>query len=139
MTSITSKPSKSSNDGNGAQYKKLSHREHILELPDTYVGSVETHEEWRWVLDSSAEAPSEAPASASGQRMTHKKVAFNPGFYKLFDELIVNARDALVRSTTTQTPIKHIDVRVLETETGALTISVENDGEGAFRDFARIE
>ena len=36
----------------GSDYKKLSHREHILELPDTYVGSVETHEEWRWVLDA---------------------------------------------------------------------------------------
>ena len=130
MTSVPSKQSKT--DGNGAQYKKLSHREHILELPDTYVGSVETHEEWRWVLDYSTEvaAGASTDVSVAAQRMTHKKVAFNPGFYKLFDELIVNARDALVRSVTTATPIKHIDVRVLETETGALTISVENDGEG---------
>ena len=101
-------------------YKKLSHREHILELPDTYVGSVETHEEWRWVLDGE-----------SG-KMVHRKVPFNPGFYKLFDELVVNARDARVRSLTTAgaTPVKHIAIQVNTDDKGGLTISVENDGDG---------
>ena len=98
------------------EYKKLSHREHILELPDTYVGSVETHEEWRWVLDAEA------------GKMVHHKIPFNPGFYKLFDELIVNARDARIRSITAGSPIKHIAV-VVSCEP-VLTISVENDGDG---------
>lgn len=100
-------------------YKKLSHREHILELPDTYVGSVETHTEKRWVLDAEA------------GKMVHREVHFNPGFYKLFDELVVNARDARVRSVTTAgaTPIKHIAV-TCAVEDGKLTISVENDGDG---------
>jgi DNA topoisomerase-2 len=102
-------------DASGSNYKKLSHREHILELPDTYVGSIETHEEWRWVLD--------------GGRMAHKKVQLNPGFYKLFDELVVNARDARIRSIPTANPIKHIAICVKEVD-GALVISVENDGEG---------
>ena len=101
----------------GSDYKKLSHREHILELPDTYVGSVETHEEWRWVLDSST------------GKMVHRKIPFNPGFYKLFDELVVNARDARIRSMTSANPVKHIAVHV-EQEGGYLKISVENDGDG---------
>ena len=104
-------------DASGANYKKLSHREHILELPDTYVGSIETHEEWRWVLSTEC-------------RFVHKKIQFNPGFYKLFDELVVNARDARIRSMTTANPIKHIDVCVLKKDDGSLTISVENDGDG---------
>ncbi len=99
-----------------AAYKKLSHREHILELPDTYIGSVETHKEWRWVLDASG-------------KMAHRQINFNPGFYKLFDELIVNARDARVRSLTSGTPIKHISITCAEVE-GRLQISVENDGDG---------
>ena len=102
-------------DASGSNYKKLSHREHILELPDTYVGSIETHEEWRWVLD--------------GARMAHKKVQLNPGFYKLFDELVVNARDARIRSITTANPIKAIGITVKDEGEG-LVISVENDGEG---------
>ena len=109
-------PSPNMTDLSGSQYKKLSHREHILELPDTYVGSIETHEEWRWVLDSS-------------DKMIHSKIPFNPGFYKLFDELVVNARDARVRSIGSVNPIKHIDIECKK-DGDALVISVENDGDG---------
>jgi DNA topoisomerase-2 len=98
------------------EYKKLSHREHILELPDTYVGSVATQEEWRWVLGDDG-------------KMVYRKIQFNPGFYKLFDELVVNARDARVRSIGTANPIKHIHITVKELQEG-LEISVENDGDG---------
>ena len=100
------------------QYKKLSHREHILELPDTYVGSVETHDEWRWVLD------------AESGKMAHRKLPFNPGFYKLFDELVVNARDARIRSLQGGgTAIKAIDISV-EKVGEQLVIKVSNDGDG---------
>jgi len=98
-------------------YKKHTHREHILELPDTYIGSTDTHAESRWVFDDTA------------TKMVYKAVDFNPGFYKLFDEILVNARDALVRSVTEvgRTPIKHIDITVA---TNPLKITVENDGDG---------
>ena len=98
-------------------YKKHTHREHILELPDTYIGSTDTHAESRWVFDDTA------------TKMIYKAVDFNPGFYKLFDEILVNARDALVRSVTEagRTPIKHIDITVA---TNPLKITVENDGDG---------
>jgi DNA topoisomerase II len=101
-------------------YKRLTHRDHILELPDTYIGSVETHEEHRWVYDQES------------QKMAYKTVQFNPGFYKLFDEIIVNARDALVRSTTEKEkqPVKHIDVVAKANDSGVFIISVENDGDG---------
>lgn len=101
------------------QYKKHTHREHILELPDTYVGSTETHEEIRWIYE------------ARSNKMAHRKVAFNPGFYKIFDEIIVNARDALVRSLTKGQPIKHINVSVSRPEdANGVIIEVENDGDG---------
>ena len=85
------------------QYKKHTHREHVLELPDTYIGSVETSEEARWVFD------------AAQSKMVHRKVQFNPGLYKTFDELIVNARDALVRAQgdANRTPVKRIDVSAI--------------------------
>lgn len=97
-------------------YKKHTHREHILELPDTYIGSTDTHTESRWVWDTEL------------KKMTYKTVSFNPGFYKLFDEILVNARDALIRSTETgKTPIKSISIGVSQ---NPLTITVENDGDG---------
>jgi DNA topoisomerase II len=101
------------------QYRRLSHRDHILELPDTYIGSIETHEDFRWMYDPEK------------QKMIHQKVSFNPGFYKLFDEIVVNSRDALIRSQTEKgkLPVKHIDVKVGDVD-GGLEISIENDGDG---------
>ena len=92
-----------------------------MELPDTYIGSTDTHAESRWVFDETT------------GKMVHRPVQFNPGFYKLFDEIIVNARDALVRSQTEagRTPIKHIDVTIQEPAADKpLMITVENDGDG---------
>ena len=101
-----------------SSYKKHTHREHILELPDTYIGSTDTHAESRWLWD------------ALLGKIVFKPLSFNPGFYKLFDEIIVNARDALVRSTTEpgRTPVKHIDISIQTTP--AFKITVENDGDG---------
>ena len=100
-------------------YKKHTHREHVLELPDTYIGSVETADEPRWIYD---------PVSS---RMIHRTVKYNPGLYKTFDELIVNARDALVRTQldSKRTPIKRIDVSAGVID-NVFTISVKNDGDG---------
>ena len=101
------------------QYKKHTHREHVLELPDTYIGSVETSEEARWVFD------------AAQSKMVHRKVQFNPGLYKTFDELIVNARDALVRAQgdASRTPVKRIDISATSVN-DQFTIIVKNDGDG---------
>ncbi len=102
-----------------SQYKKHSHREHILELPDTYIGSVETSAEPRWVYD------------AQREHMVHRTIQFNPGLYKTFDELVVNARDALVRSQgdSSLTPVKRIEIST-GMENGHFTIRVKNDGDG---------
>jgi DNA topoisomerase II len=100
-------------------YKKHTHREHILELPDTYIGSVETSTDSRWVFDEET------------NKMAHKVVRYNPGFYKLFDEIIVNARDALVRAQgdASRMPVKRIDVSAgLVGE--EFVISIKNDGDG---------
>lgn len=101
------------------KYQKHTHHQHILELPDTYIGSTKTNEETRWAYDAGA------------NKMSWKKLKFNPGLYKIFDEILVNARDEYVRSVTTadMTPIKHIDVSLV-THDGNTVISVENDGDG---------
>ena len=108
-----------SSDNVKRTYKKHTHHQHILELPDTYVGSTKTNEEKRWIYDEHS------------KKMVWRKLFFNPGLYKLFDEIMVNARDEYVRSVTTKgmTPIKHIDVTVTSQD-GETTISVENDGDG---------
>jgi DNA topoisomerase-2 len=106
--------------GSTQKYKKHTHHQHILELPDTYIGSTATTPETRWVYDA-----------ASG-KMVWRALSFTPGLFKIFDEIVVNARDEYIRSTTTagMTPVKHIDVAVTSNGEGATIISVENDGDG---------
>ena len=76
---------------NPENYSKRTHREHILELPDTYIGSIDTEPQSRWIYD---------PAI---KRMVWKKIQFCPGFFKIFDEILVNARDASVNDSSCDT------------------------------------
>jgi len=112
-------------------YKKLSQREHILQLPDTYIGSRDSHRESRWVYDSEAE------------RMEWRELTFNPGLFKIFDELIVNALDHVTRQATATSRVatsagasvaastdkakKVTQITVTLTPT---QITIHNDGEG---------
>ena len=96
------------------QYRKHTHREHILSLPDTYIGSIENTTEDMYVVD--------------GEKFVLDTLTiFNPGFYKLFDELLVNAHDHVVRlkQRKSENLVKHIDISVLN-ET---SIVMRNDGE----------
>ena len=94
-------------------YKKQTHREHILSLPDTYIGSVETAQEEVWLPDASG-------------TFTRETIAVNPGFFKLVDELLVNAHDHVVRlrQRKSETLVKHIDITCDGT-----FLSVDNDGD----------
>jgi DNA topoisomerase-2 len=95
------------------QYRKHTHREHILSLPDTYIGSIENATEEMFVVND--------------ETFVSKSISnFNPGFYKLFDELLVNAHDHVVRlkQKGSDTPVKSISISVNES-----VITIKNDGE----------
>lgn len=102
-------------------YQNKELREHILSDPDTYAGSIDPQEDEVWIYDNDSE------------RMVKQKVTFIECFYKLFDEVLVNAIDHHHRITQKRKvnpkirAVKKISVH-LDEETG--TISVENDGEG---------
>jgi DNA topoisomerase-2 len=97
-------------------YKKLTQREHILQLPDTYIGSRDSHKESRWVYDTGT------------AQMVWRTIDFNPGFYKIFDEVVVNAIDHVTRTATkTVGAGKVTRIRVTLTPT---SFTVHNDGEG---------
>ena len=103
-----------------ANYKKKDLREHILMRPDSYIGSRDTNPEGRWIYD------------AASNHMVWRTVQMNPGLYKLFDEVVVNARDAYVRSITEaeRLPVKLIDISLTREEDGDVVIRVSNDGDG---------
>ena len=94
-------------------YRKQTHREHILSLPDTYIGSIETAPESVWLRDGEG-------------NFAFETIPVNPGFYKLVDELLVNAHDHVIRlrQRNSETPVKHIAFTC-----DGKTVSIENDGD----------
>ncbi len=99
-----------------SNYKKLTQREHILQLPDTYIGSRDSHRESRWVF------------SAESGRMEWREVLFNPGLFKIFDELIVNALDHVTRQAAVADKTKRVTQVVVHLT--PTSFEVYNDGEG---------
>jgi DNA topoisomerase-2 len=78
-----------SNKLDALKYDKKTPREHVLIRPDTYVGDIEPTTESMWV--------------AKGDKIVKEIITYTPGFLKVFDELIVNARDASVNDETCDT------------------------------------
>jgi DNA gyrase/topoisomerase IV subunit B len=73
------------------KYDKKTPREHVLLRPDTYVGDIEPTSEDMWVY------------SVDDNRMVKQKITYTPGFLKIFDEVLVNSRDAAVNDPTCDT------------------------------------
>jgi DNA topoisomerase-2 len=99
-------------------FVKKTQLEHIIDLPDTYIGSVEKTELETWVLDD------------SNDKMIFKTISYIPGLYKIFDEVLVNAIDQHVRiENDVNFPNKVTNIKV-NFDVEKNIISVYNNGEG---------
>jgi len=93
-----------------AEYQRKTPIEHVLLRPGMYVGSIEKVKEERFVC-------------AKGNSFELKEIQFVPGLLKLFDEILVNAMDNVMRSETTSS------IKVLIDKKNGL-FQIENDGRG---------
>jgi len=108
------------------KYQQKTDKQHILDNPDTYIGSVENVDSDVWVLNE--------PTEPGGQMtILQKNIKYIPGLYKLFDEGIVNCRDHVIRmaqavskKTPNSIPVSYIDISIDSDG----TISMMNDGNG---------
>jgi DNA topoisomerase-2 len=96
-------------------------KQHILDNPDTYIGSVESIDADMWIM------------SEDSDKIVEKNINYVPGLFKLFDEGIVNCRDHVVRMKTkvdsnveNALPVSHIDINI--EPDGSITMI--NDGNG---------
>jgi DNA topoisomerase II len=104
------------------RYRKHNLRDHIYDVPDTYIGSVESTSIETWLFDG------------VDQCMRKRQATYVPGLYKIFDEILVNAIDqvAQLRADTGRgvedvRNVKSIKV-LIDRATGY--IEVFNDGDG---------
>ena len=103
------------------KYQQKTDKQHILDNPDTYIGSVEKIESVQWILND------------VGDKIVEKNIEYIPGLFKLFDEGIVNCRDHVVRMLQAIAngqenciPVTNIDITIEEDG----TIIMYNDGNG---------
>ena len=113
------------------QYQKKTDKQHILDNPDTYIGSVENVNQEMHIFDSEKSSIVLQPMDVI------------PGMYKLFDEGIVNCRDHVIRmdqkisnegtnktidgkNTIINYPVTHIDIHINDDD----SITMINDGNG---------
>jgi DNA topoisomerase-2 len=96
-------------------------KQHILDNPDTYIGSVESIDADMWIM------------SEDNVKIIEKNINYIPGLFKLFDEGIVNCRDHVVRMKSkvdskveNAVPVSHIDIEINPDG----TITMTNDGNG---------
>ena len=101
--------------------KQKTDKEHILDNPDTYIGSVEVIDSNMWIINK------------DDSKIVEKNINYIPGLFKLFDEGIVNCRDHVVRMKTrvdlkneNAVPVSYIDISIEEDG----TIIMKNDGNG---------
>ena len=103
------------------KYQQKTDKQHILDNPDTYIGSVEQVDTYMWIL------------SELGDKIVQKNICYIPGLYKLFDEGVVNCRDHVVRQaqatankSANALPVTYIDISIQDDG----TIIMVNDGNG---------
>ena len=100
-----------------AKYQKKTDKEHILDNPDTYIGSIENVEQTMYVYQG----------NETSHSFIEKTMMYNPGLFKLFDEGIVNCRDHYIRMK--QQPngeqVTQIQVEIKEDQ-----ITLINNGNG---------
>lgn len=102
------------------KYQKKSDKQHVLDNPDTYIGSIENITNASYIYDNT--------------KIIQKNIEYIPGLYKLFDEAIVNARDHVVRMNNSDqlndNGIKNHNVTNINISIDDDIISVYNDGNG---------
>jgi len=112
----------SSEDANlSNKYQQKTDKQHILDNPDTYIGSVEEIDSTQWILNE------------DNTKIIEKQIRYIPGLFKLFDEGVVNCRDHVVRmlqaianEQENALPVTNIDISIDQDG----TITMTNDGNG---------
>lgn len=102
-------------------YQTKTDKQHVLDNPDTYTGSMEISDYDTYIYD------------AESHKIIANKLEIIPGLYKLFDEGIVNCRDHVKRMESAIEsgkeniiPVSKINISISEDG----TITMRNDGNG---------
>jgi DNA topoisomerase-2 len=86
------------------KFKKLDDIDHVILRPGMYIGSIKPHKSNKWLL--------------SENKMSQSEITYNPGFLKIFDEIVTNSVDESKREGSKLNTIKV----TIEQSTGYINI-----------------
>ena len=99
------------------KYKSLTPEEHVLHRPGTYIGSTVTEDAEMFILENG--------------HFVKKTVKYNPGFIKLFDEIISNSVDESKRKGSKLDTIKvEVDIKnntIQVYDNGGIEVAMHKD------------
>ena len=104
---------KLSNDELTKKYQKKTDKQHILDNPDTYIGSIENVVSNAYIYNQNE------------NRIIDKEITYIPGLYKLFDEGIVNCRDHVIRMNQT---INNKNEDSINYPVSSINVTIDDDG-----------
>ena len=73
-----------------SEYQKLTHREHVLLRPDSYVGQIEPSDLKVWTYNDEKD------------KFIFENITYTPAVLKIYDEIITNALDQAFRKNNTK-------------------------------------
>lgn len=71
------------------KYQKIDHHEHILKRGNMYIGSIKKETKSMWIYNENR--------NENEAKIHLKEITYVPGLYKIYDEILVNARDHVIR------------------------------------------
>ena len=98
---------------NTLEYKRFEHRDHVYQIPDTYIGSVEKTPRVERVLNFDDETP----------KFVNQEIIFPEGIERIFLEILYNAGDNVQQSREAGISIGEIHINMNDK-----LISIRNNG-----------
>ena len=99
-------------------FVKKTQLEHIIDIPDTYIGSIEKTDIDTWIFNE------------EDDKIIYKNIKYIPGLYKIFDEVLVNAIDQHVRTENDSKIVNKVNTIKVNFDNNNNSISIYNNGEG---------
>jgi DNA topoisomerase-2 len=99
-------------------FVKKTQLEHIIDIPDTYIGSIEKTDIDTWIFNE------------EDDKIVYKNIKYIPGLYKIFDEVLVNAIDQHVRTENDPKIVNKVNTIKVNFDNNNNSIAIYNNGEG---------
>lgn len=128
------------------KYLVLSDIEHVLKRPGMYVGNPDVQTDAMWIAvprtntttivsgdddtQSVSSKQSKTKEPIYQYQIVQKQIEYSPAMYKIFDEILINSRDHVIRMKQSTLPDKKLVTTISVSVDATGLITVFNDGDG---------